>query len=85
MNDINTNIPPGNKLDALSDARSFIALIAQISTIKDELGDEARHGFYLLCRQVEDILTVCLEREGNLWRKAPNAPQQVLTPAGMPE
>lgn len=48
--------------DDLCAARSLIALLRHVASLGGDMGDDARHGLYLVAQQAEGILIVCIER-----------------------
>ncbi len=73
-----------NQEDDLCAARSLVALLRHVASQDGDMGDEARHGLYLVGRQVEGILTVCIGREGYLRGMAPGGDQGAMVADGAP-
>lgn len=75
---------PANQEDDLCTARSLVALLRHVASIDGDMGDEARHGVYLVGRQVESILTICIEREGYPRGMTPDGDQGGVVAEGTP-
>lgn len=61
--------------DDLCNAISLVALLRHVGSQDGDIGDDARHGLFLVGCQVEDILAGCIEREEALRGKIAPMPQ----------